>query len=73
LHFFFFEILNSSFLNILILGNGAREHAFCWKVSQSDLCSKIFVAPGNAGTAQLAENIDVAATDFKAIKKNMHR
>jgi phosphoribosylamine--glycine ligase len=56
-------------LKILILGGGGREHAFAWKVSQSSLCSKLFIAPGNAGTAQLGENIDIDVNDFDAIKK----
>jgi phosphoribosylamine--glycine ligase len=56
-------------VNILILGSGAREHAFCWKISQSDLCTKLFAAPGNAGTAQYAENISISETDFNAIKQ----
>ncbi|MGH2647309.1 MAG: phosphoribosylamine--glycine ligase, partial [Ginsengibacter sp.] len=56
-------------MKILILGAGGRAHTFCWKISQSELCAKLFIAPGNAGTAQYGENIDVAITDFEAIKK----
>jgi phosphoribosylamine---glycine ligase len=56
-------------VNILILGSGGREHAFCRKVSQSELCAQLFVAPGNAGTAQYGENINVSETDFDSIKK----
>jgi phosphoribosylamine---glycine ligase len=56
-------------LKILILGSGGRAHTFCWKVSQSELCTKLFIAPGNAGTAQYGENIDIAVTNFEAIKK----
>ena len=55
-------------MNILVLGSGGREHAFTWKISQSPLCKNLFVAPGNSGTAALAKNIDVNATDFQAIK-----
>ena len=55
-------------MNILILGSGGREHAFTWKLSQSEKVNKIFVAPGNAGTAEIAENIPVGVTDFEAIK-----
>jgi phosphoribosylamine--glycine ligase len=55
-------------LKILILGSGGREHALCWKISQSKLCSKIFIAPGNAGTAQFGENIDININDFEAVK-----
>ena len=56
-------------MKILILGSGGRAHTFCWKVSQSELCTKLFIAPGNAGTAQYGENIDIAVTNFEAIKK----
>ncbi len=56
-------------MNILILGSGGREHAFSWKISQSSLCSKLFIAPGNAGTAELGENIDLDINDFEAVKK----
>jgi phosphoribosylamine---glycine ligase len=54
-------------MNILILGSGGREHAFAWKLAQSPLCDDLFVAPGNAGTALVATNVDVAYTDFEAI------
>ncbi|WP_234736500.1 phosphoribosylamine--glycine ligase [Tellurirhabdus bombi] len=54
-------------MKILILGSGGREHAFAWKLSQSPLCDQLFVAPGNAGTAQVATNLPVAATDFEAV------
>ena len=56
-------------MKICILGSGGREHAFCWKISQSELCTKLFIAPGNAGTAQFGENIDIKINDFDAIKK----
>jgi phosphoribosylamine--glycine ligase len=55
-------------LKILILGSGGREHAFCWKLSQSELCSQLFIAPGNAGTASLGENINIDINDFDAVK-----
>lgn len=55
-------------MTILLLGSGGREHAFAWKMIQSPLCEKLFVAPGNAGTAAIAENIAIAPTDFEAIK-----
>ncbi|HKO76899.1 MAG TPA: phosphoribosylamine--glycine ligase [Flavobacterium sp.] len=55
-------------MNILLLGSGGREHAFAWKMIQSPLCDTLFVAPGNAGTAQIAKNVDISATDFEAIK-----
>lgn len=56
-------------MNILILGSGGREHTFAYKISQSDRCGKLFVAPGNAGTASLATNIAINVTDFEAVKK----
>lgn len=54
-------------MNILILGSGGREHAFAWKIAQSPLCDDLFVAPGNAGTASVATNIDLSYNDFEAI------
>jgi phosphoribosylamine--glycine ligase len=55
-------------MTILILGSGGREHTFAWKIAQSPLCNKIFVAPGNSGTSQIATNIAINVTDFDAIK-----
>ncbi len=55
-------------MNILILGAGGREHAFAYKISKSELCEKLFIAPGNAGTAQFGKNIDLKLTNFDAIK-----
>lgn len=54
-------------MNILILGSGGREHAFAWKIKQSPLCNKIYVAPGNAGTAQIAENVAINPLDFPTL------
>lgn len=54
-------------MNILILGSGGREHAFAWKIAQSPRCNKLFVAPGNAGTALVATNLPIAFTDTEAI------
>lgn len=56
-------------MNILILGSGGREHAFAWKIAQSKRYDKLFVAPGNAGTAQIATNVNIAVDDFDAIGK----
>ena len=58
-------------MNILIIGNGGREHALAWKAAQSPLADKIFVAPGNAGTAleQKVDNVNIAATDIPALVK----
>ncbi len=55
-------------MNILILGSGGREHALAWKISQSNRCEKLFIAPGNAGTAKCGENVNLANTDFPSIK-----
>ena len=55
-------------MNILILGAGGREHAFAYKISQSELCDRLFIAPGNAGTAQLGKNVDLKVTNFEGIK-----
>ena len=56
-------------MNILILGSGGREHAFCWKIKQSKLCTGIFIAPGNAGTAELGVNVDIAINNYEAVKE----
>lgn len=54
-------------MNTLILGSGGREHAFAWRIAQSPLCEKLFVAPGNAGTAQVAKNLAIGYNDFEKI------
>lgn len=54
-------------MNILIIGNGGREHALAWKINQSKLCSHLFIAPGNAGTDQIGENVSIAVDDFEAL------
>ena len=56
-------------MNILILGSGGREHAFAWKLSQSNHCENLFVAPGNAGTSAIAKNISLDVNDFTGIKE----
>ncbi|MDC6467534.1 phosphoribosylamine--glycine ligase [Flavobacteriaceae bacterium] len=58
-------------MNILILGSGGREHTFAYKISESIRCNKLYVAPGNAGTSEIATNISIAVTDFKAIKESV--
>ncbi len=64
-----FAIQTNTFkMTILLLGSGGREHAFAWKMLQSSKCSKLFVAPGNAGTAAIAENVNLNPTDFEAVK-----
>jgi phosphoribosylamine--glycine ligase len=55
-------------MNILILGSGGREHAIAYKIAESNRCKNLFVAPGNAGTAQIGTNIALSVTDFKAIE-----
>ena len=55
-------------MKILLLGSGGREHALAWKMLQSPLCEKLFVAPGNAGTASIASNVNINPLDFESIK-----
>jgi phosphoribosylamine--glycine ligase len=55
-------------VRILLLGSGGREHALAWKVSQSSLCEKLFIAPGNAGTATCGENVNISYNDFLAVQ-----
>ena len=55
-------------MNVLVLGSGGREHAISWKISKSSLCEKLFIAPGNAGTAQVGQNLAIDVCDFEAIK-----
>ncbi len=56
-------------MNVLVLGSGGREHALAWKINESNLLTKLFVAPGNAGTAQFATNLNINVNDFDTIKK----
>ena len=53
---------------VLIVGSGGRENALAWKISQSRFCEKLFIAPGNAGTSFLGENVEISITDFPAIR-----
>lgn len=55
-------------MNILILGSGGREHAFAWKIAQSTKLKNLFIAPGNAGTAEVGTNVPIGINDFEAIK-----
>ena len=55
-------------MKILLLGSGGREHALAWKISQSAKCEKLFIAPGNAGTLEVGENVPMKADDFESIK-----
>ena len=54
-------------MNILIIGAGGREHCFAWKIKQSPLCENLFIAPGNAGTADCGTNLDIAVADFEKL------
>ena len=56
-------------MNVLILGSGGREHAFAWKIAKSSSCNNLFIAPGNAGTAEVGSNIEIGVNDFESIKK----
>jgi phosphoribosylamine--glycine ligase len=56
-------------MNVLILGSGGREHAFAWKIAKSSSCNKLFIAPGNAGTAEMGTNINIEVNDFESIKE----
>ena len=56
-------------MKVLLLGNGGREHALAWKIAQSAKVEKLFVAPGNAGTATCGENVDIKADDFETLKQ----
>ncbi|MCG2460955.1 phosphoribosylamine--glycine ligase [Flavobacteriaceae bacterium F89] len=58
-------------MNILILGAGGREHTLAWKLKQSPILNNLFVAPGNAGTAEISKNIPIGVNDFEAVKKTV--
>jgi len=55
-------------MKILLLGSGGREHALAWKIAQSDKCEKLYIAPGNAGTQEVGENVNIKVNDFEGIK-----
>ena len=55
-------------MRILLLGSGGREHALAWKIAQSSKCEKLYIAPGNAGTCNVGENVALKADDFEAVK-----
>jgi phosphoribosylamine--glycine ligase len=56
-------------MNVLILGSGGREHAIAWKINQSNLLKKLYITPGNAGTAKVGTNLNIQPTNFNEIKK----
>jgi len=60
--------LTNQTMNVLILGSGGREHAFAWKIAQSKQLQNLYIAPGNAGTANCGTNVNISVTDFEAIK-----
>ncbi len=60
-------------MNILLLGSGGREHALAWKMSKSNLCKKLYTAPGNPGTATCGENIDIDPLDFEAVAEAVRK
>lgn len=55
-------------MKVLLLGSGGREHALAWKIAQSPRVEKLYIAPGNAGTGAVGENVPLKATDFDALK-----
>ena len=58
-------------MNILVLGSGGREHAFAWKIKQSNRCDNLYVAPGNAGTAEIATNLSIDPKNFQEVKETV--
>ena len=63
------SIVNYKKMNIFLLGSGGREHAIAWKIAQSPKVDRLFIAPGNAGTALVGTNVNIKADDFPAIKE----
>ncbi len=59
----------NSIMNILLIGSGGREHAIAWKLSQSPLTTHLYIAPGNAGTSDIGENLPISVTDFVGMKQ----
>ncbi len=56
-------------MKVLLLGSGGREHTFAWKITQSKHCEALYIAPGNAGTATLGQNLNISPSDFEAVKE----
>lgn len=56
-------------MNALILGSGGREHALAWKIAQSNMVDRVYIAPGNAGTEGVGQNLEISPNDFEAVKK----
>ena len=64
---YFWGWKNYKTMKILLLGGGGREHAFAWKITQSAQCEQLFIAPGNAGTAEQGTNVAIDPNDFEAV------
>ena len=62
-------VKKEEYMKLLLLGSGGREHALAWKIAQSSKIEKLYIAPGNAGTRNVGENVAIKADDFEAIKK----
>ena len=60
-------------MKVLLLGSGGREHALAWKIAQSPKIEKLYIAPGNAGTSAVGENVAIKATDFPALINDVVR
>lgn len=60
-------------MKVLLLGSGGREHALAWKIERSPLLDKLYVAPGNAGTSEIAQNVDISVSDFSAQEELIHK
>ena len=58
-------------MNVLLIGSGGREHAMAWKLAQSSFLTQLFVAPGNAGTAQVATNLKLDVTNHDAVSRSI--
>ena len=56
-------------MNILVIGSGGREHTLAWKLKQSTKCKNLYIAPGNAGTAAIAQNVNIGVGDFEGLKE----
>ncbi len=68
---FILKFAKKRLMNILLIGNGGREHAMAWKISQSKKLTKLYIAPGNAGTSFVGENININPLDFVAVKNTV--
>ena len=60
-------------MNVLVLGSGGREHTLAWKIAQSNSCNNLYIAPGNAGTATVGQNLDITVNDFSGIARAIEK